>query len=147
MARARDELDGLRRPGRPFNPLTIIQVKNAERNHDSSQDNSCWMQRRGAGLWHTIRSRRLYMTASLFAGFVMVGLTLWALPNSPDEMLYANRHRRDAAHWTRVFENISKFSFSTISFDASGAGKGINAKYAKCFLLSLRTKFQSVQSS
>ena len=27
VARAREELDGLRRPTRPFNPLTIIQVK------------------------------------------------------------------------------------------------------------------------
>ena len=27
VARAREELDGLRRPTRPFNPLTIIQVQ------------------------------------------------------------------------------------------------------------------------
>ncbi len=94
VARAREELDGLRRPTRPFNPLTIIQVKNAERNLDdgpsslSSPVNSCW----SCCLWHTatnyhrhrplLTQRRLVMTASmLVAGLAMIGLTLMVMPS------------------------------------------------------------------
>ena len=32
VVRAREELDGLRQPSRPFNPLTIIQVRVSEKN-------------------------------------------------------------------------------------------------------------------
>ena len=32
VVRAREELDGLRQPSRPFNPLTIIQVRVCEKN-------------------------------------------------------------------------------------------------------------------
>ena len=52
VLRAREELDGLRHcKSRPFNPLTIIQVKNAERNVDNSENDTWW--RSSNVLWNT----------------------------------------------------------------------------------------------
>lgn len=114
MAAAKAELDGLRRPQRPLNPLTIIQIKNAERNVDDTQHGCLWH----LGLYRmlTFRSSRLCFTASLALGLVMVGVMVWASPdNCHNQMIcleepsaMPNRHRRNA-QWVISYDNISKF--------------------------------------
>ena len=108
VARAREELDGLKRPSRPFNPLTIIQVKNAERNLDDGKS-SCWSYR---GYHHRRQKRRFVLTVSLITGLGLIGLSAWAkLPSSdPQECQVQplqNRLRR-GTYWTKSYDNISK---------------------------------------
>ena len=117
MAAAKAELDGLRRPPGQYNPLTIIQIKNAERNLDSSrgQDSQWW------SVWHLVQyySRlRLCVTVSLCLGLVMVGLMIWTLPydcqnderchqnNQPSAL--PNRLKRNA-QWSKTYEDIGKY--------------------------------------
>ena len=115
MAAAKAELDGLRKPSRPFNPLTIIQIKNAERNLDSRRESQWW------SVWHLVQyySRlRLCVTASLCVGLVLVGFMVWRLPyDCQDELCgrsthpsaLPNRLKRNA-HWSKTYEDIGKFS-------------------------------------
>ena len=119
VAAAKAELDGLRRPQRTYNPLTIIQIKNAERNLDSRghQDSQWW------SVWHFAQyySRlRLCATAFLCLGLLVVGLMLWsstsyhncqnaALCQSSNPSVLPNRLKRNA-QWSKTYEDIGKLT-------------------------------------
>ena len=119
VAAAKAELDGLRRPQRTYNPLTIIQIKNAERNLDSRghQDSQWW------SMWHFAQyySRlRLCATAFLCLGLLVVGLMLWsstsyhncqnaALCQSSNPSVLPNRLKRNA-QWSKTYEDIGKLT-------------------------------------
>ena len=120
VAAAKAELDGLRRPQRTYNPLTIIQIKNAERNLDSRghQDSQWW------SVWHFAQyySRlRLCATAFLCLGLLVVGLMLWsstsyhncqnaALCQSSNPSVLPNRLKRNA-QWSKTYEDIGKLTY------------------------------------
>ena len=114
MAAAKAELDGLRRPQRTYNPLTIIQIKNAERNLDSRGQDSQWWS-----VWHLAQyySRlRLCATAFLCLGLLIVGLMLWSsmkyncqndLCQNINPSVLPNRLKRNA-QWSKTYEDIGK---------------------------------------
>lgn len=131
VARAREELDGLRRPSRPFNPLTIIQVKNAERNLDdggggSGSGNCCLLSS------YYIASHpkpKFIFTVSLLAGLAMIGLAVWVLPThhcgdssrllcqvhaSASKAAAVQTRLRRETYWTKSYDNISKSHFSKL---------------------------------
>lgn len=116
-AAAAAELDG-NRP-RKHNPLTIIQVKNPERNLDDGAGSGTRSTFHWPVKWpfhtssHHLHPRKQCCVVSLAGCLLLVGLFLWAAPCDETSQTcqevpsaLANRHRR-TTEWTKVYDNIA----------------------------------------